>query len=93
MRRATPADGPPYYVFDRLDPAGVAAHAVFTRRGGVSAVPYDSLNVSSSIGDDPAAVEVNRARVLASTSRASMGRRRASRLMAADATSPVSTRW
>jgi len=41
MRRVAPADSPPYYVFDRLDPAGVAAHAVFTRRGGASAAPYD----------------------------------------------------
>jgi len=73
MRRVAPADRPPYYVFDRLDPMGVAAHAVFTRRGGVSAVPYDSLNVSSSIGDDPAAVKVNRARVLAALDRTRTG--------------------
>ena len=33
----------------------------FTRRGGVSRRPYDSLNVSMKVGDDPAAVEKNRA--------------------------------
>ena len=32
----------------------------FTRRGGVSKRPYDSLNVSKKVGDDPAAVEENR---------------------------------
>jgi polyphenol oxidase len=32
----------------------------FTRRGGVSKEPYDSLNVSRVVGDDPAAVEKNR---------------------------------
>jgi len=69
MRRVTPHDAPPYYVFDRLDPMGVAAHAVFTRRGGVSVAPYDALNVSSSIGDDPASVDANRARVLAALNR------------------------
>ena len=32
----------------------------FTRRGGVSKEPYDSLNVSSKVGDDQLAVEKNR---------------------------------
>ncbi len=75
MRRVTPDDAPPYYVFDRLDPAGedVAAHAVFTRHGGVSVAPYDALNVSSSIGDDPAAVVANRGRVLAALDRPRAG--------------------
>lgn len=34
-------------------------HAVFTRRGGVSAKPFDSLNLSSATGDDPADVAAN----------------------------------
>src|SRR3712207_4730869 len=32
----------------------------FTRRGGVSKRPYDTLNVSNKVGDDPVAVEKNR---------------------------------
>jgi polyphenol oxidase len=32
----------------------------FTRRGGISGQPYDSLNISKKVGDDPAAVEKNR---------------------------------
>jgi YfiH family protein len=32
----------------------------FSRRGGVSKGPYESLNVSSNVGDEPAAVEKNR---------------------------------
>jgi hypothetical protein len=36
---------------------------VSTRSGGVSRGPFASLNVSSSVGDDPAAVAANRARV------------------------------
>lgn len=39
--------------------------AFTTRRGGVSAAPFDSLNLGRSTDDDPAAVEANRARVLA----------------------------
>lgn len=31
-----------------------------TRRGGLSAAPYDSLNLGGSVGDDPSAVRVNR---------------------------------
>lgn len=38
------------------------AHFAFTDRwGGVSAVPYDSLNLGGAVGDDPAAVRANRA--------------------------------
>lgn len=37
------------------------AHFAFTDRwGGVSAVPYDSLNLGGAVGDDPAAVRANR---------------------------------
>ncbi len=45
----------------------------FTRRGGVSEEPYDSLNVSKKVGDDPAAVEKNRSLI----SQAMDGRRSA----------------
>lgn len=39
------------------------AHFAFTDRwGGVSAVPYDSLNLGGAVGDDPAAVAANRER-------------------------------
>jgi len=38
-------------------------HAFFGRRGGVSKGLYDSLNVGEGSGDDPEAVEENRARV------------------------------
>ena len=44
------------------------AHALFTtRRGGVSQPPYDTLNLGRWTEDDHAAVEENRARVLALT--------------------------
>ncbi|MFG2866436.1 peptidoglycan editing factor PgeF [Streptomyces sp. NPDC048338] len=42
------------------------AHFAFTDRwGGVSAVPYEELNLGGAVGDDPAAVLANRARVAA----------------------------
>lgn len=37
-------------------------HGVFTRRGGVSPSPWDSLNVGGSVGDDLAHVRENRIR-------------------------------
>ena len=47
-------------------PAGV--RAVFTTRaGGVSQVPWDSLNLGSHVGDQPAAVAANRALLQAAT--------------------------
>lgn len=39
--------------------------AFTTRDGGVSAAPYDSLNLGTHVSDDPDDVAVNRARVLA----------------------------
>ncbi|MYS46926.1 laccase, partial [Streptomyces sp. SID5998] len=37
------------------------AHFAFTDRwGGVSAVPYEELNLGGAVGDDPAAVRANR---------------------------------
>nr|WP_294507818.1 peptidoglycan editing factor PgeF [uncultured Rhodopila sp.] len=50
MAEALTADGLP------------APHGFFTRRGGVSAGPFASLNCSLSSADDPAAVLENRAR-------------------------------
>jgi hypothetical protein len=42
-----------------------AAVAVTTRRGGVSAPPYDTLNLGLHVGDRPAHVATNRARAAA----------------------------
>jgi YfiH family protein len=43
-------------------PAPARVHAVCTTRtGGVSAAPYDSLNLGDHVGDDPAHVAANRA--------------------------------
>ncbi|MEV7508763.1 peptidoglycan editing factor PgeF [Streptomyces sp. NPDC089922] len=43
------------------------AHFAFTDRwGGVSAVPYEELNLGGAVGDDPAAVLANRARAAGS---------------------------
>lgn len=45
-------------------PAPARVRAVCTTRaGGVSAAPYDSLNLGTHVGDDPAQVARNRARV------------------------------
>lgn len=45
-------------------PAPARVHALSTTRsGGVGVAPYDSLNLGLHVGDDPAAVEANRARL------------------------------
>jgi polyphenol oxidase len=47
------------------DLEGIGVLAAFTERaGGSSAPPFDSLNVSFSIGDDPRAVRANRRRIV-----------------------------
>ncbi len=52
-----------YFRFDTLPNNGVARHAVFSRRGGVSPAPFDSLNLSLSVPDERERVYANRRRV------------------------------
>jgi YfiH family protein len=52
------AAGGAVYVAPDPEPEG-ARMWFFTRLGGVSREPYESLNVSRKVGDDPAAVEQN----------------------------------
>jgi hypothetical protein len=55
--------GVPYLRFAALADQPQFRHGVFTRRGGVSAPPYESLNVSLAVGDDRDHVLTNRARI------------------------------
>jgi len=50
-----------YYRFANLALHDEVFHGIFTRLGGVSSSPYDSLNVGHFIGDDHQAVEANHA--------------------------------
>ncbi|RME10651.1 MAG: peptidoglycan editing factor PgeF [Ardenticatenia bacterium] len=52
----------PAYRFTRLTRV---RHAIFTRHGGVSQPPFDTLNVSWAVGDDEAAVRENVRRLYA----------------------------
>lgn len=54
-----------YYQFEALRSRPDLYHGIFTRRGGVSRAPFESLNLSRSVGDDPAAVAENNRRMLA----------------------------
>jgi YfiH family protein len=56
-----------YYKFDAFP--GDVIQAVFTRHGGVSPTPWDSLNVGGTVGDDPARVRENRARSFSAVGR------------------------
>ncbi len=49
-----------YLQFEGLRAWPEVTHAVFTRRGGHSAAPYDGLNLSISTGDDLSVVRRNR---------------------------------
>lgn len=60
MRLCT-SNGVHYYTFETLDQFGVC-HAIFTRRGGVSPIPWASLNLGGTVGDDPERVRENRRR-------------------------------
>ena len=50
----------PYFQFESLPNSGSLQHAVFTRQGGVSPAPFDSLNLSVSVADEKARVYANR---------------------------------
>ena len=55
-------DGIPYFAFESFEDAGARA-IVTTRDGGDSAPPYNSLNLSTSTGDDEDAVRRNQDRL------------------------------
>lgn len=61
-------DGLPLLVAEALDRLGVP-HALTGRQGGVSAPPFETLNLGRGVGDGPGAVASNRARVLAALGR------------------------
>lgn len=54
-----------YYQFDGLAQYSNVYHGLFTRLGGVSRVPFESLNLSRSVGDEAEAVLENNRRMLA----------------------------
>ena len=58
----TEARGLVYY---RHSPWSSLPHGIFTRHGGVSPAPWQSLNLGASVGDAPAAVAENHRRLLA----------------------------
>ena len=61
------SSGVRYFQFESLPPA--LAQAVFTRRGGVSPWPWETLNVGGTVGDEPDRVRQNRLRCFAALSR------------------------
>jgi YfiH family protein len=50
-----------YFTFENLTSPAIT-HAIFTRRGGVSPAPWDSLNVGGYLGDDLEHTYINRVR-------------------------------
>jgi YfiH family protein len=57
--RSRETKGVLYLQFPQLLSHDGLVHAVFTRNGGVSEAPYDTLNVSYDTGDNPASVSRN----------------------------------
>ena len=62
MRRVN-GHGPVYYQFEQWANSDCLTHGVFTRIGGVSQPPWDSLNMGGTVGDDVAAVRENHRRM------------------------------
>src|SRR5947209_8601416 len=52
-----------HFSYRLFEPFAQMLSAVSSRQGGVSAKPYDSLNLALSVGDDPATVMANRERL------------------------------
>lgn len=69
--RMTPVEqaGLMTYRFPNLDGIPGLRHEIFTRIGGNSSPPYQSLNLAKSVGDRPADVAENRGRVLSAMGR------------------------
>lgn len=60
MQDKTAPNGVRFFEFQVFKRHPEIVHGVFTRRGGVSLPPFDSLNTSFSTGDDPDRVAQNR---------------------------------
>ena len=56
-------DSVPYLAYPLLEKTGVVRHGFSTRLGGVSTGHCATMNISTTRGDDPAAVEENRRRI------------------------------
>jgi polyphenol oxidase len=63
MNLVNSTENPPYFTFDILSKVPGLAHGIFTRHGGVSAPPYDTLNAAWSNGDSPDSVRENLTRI------------------------------
>ena len=59
----TVSNGIRFFEFEVFNSHPEIVHGVFTRLGGVSLAPFDSLNTSFSTGDDPDRVAQNRQRI------------------------------
>ncbi|HTP11228.1 MAG TPA: peptidoglycan editing factor PgeF [Anaerolineae bacterium] len=57
-------DGLVFYQFDGLAHYSDLYHGAFTRLGGVSRAPFESLNLARSVGDDAQIVQENNRRML-----------------------------
>lgn len=55
-------NGLPFFRFNTFADNGAQQHAIFTREGGVSPAPFDTLNLSVSVPDQKANVYANRRR-------------------------------
>lgn len=58
-----------YFSFENLNTPDIT-HAIFTRQGGYSSTPWQSLNVGGQLGDEPERVEANRRLAFAAVHRA-----------------------
>lgn len=56
----TTKNGLTFFQFSHLARYPEVTHGIFSRMGGVSEPPFDSLNMSTSVGDNSEAVEKNR---------------------------------
>ena len=59
----TSAGGLRYFTFHNFDIPGLV-HGIFSRHGGVSSAPWETLNVGGTVGDEQARVEENLYRTL-----------------------------
>ena len=59
MQRIEPPGSAIYYQFEQWANESALQHGIFTRLGGSSQAPFATLNVGSTVGDDPAHVRAN----------------------------------
>ena len=69
MHISSNQEGLTWYQFDEINAFPFVTHGIFSRKGGVSSAPFETLNLGGNIGDDQQNIKENRSRIFRALNR------------------------